>query len=152
MTFWFAWALVADLRAAVLTAVATGFATLLWPYSKFGFNAPLATLCVVSGVYLSWLGVRRERWGLLVGGGVALGCALLVRHELADRSRVPPRPRPAEGLARDFSEQFAFSLDFWWMYLFYLGVVPTAAALLLGGLPLAASALCLVKLRGFLGG
>ncbi len=42
VTFWFAWALTADLRAAVLTAVATGFATLLWPYSKFGFNAPLA--------------------------------------------------------------------------------------------------------------
>ena len=379
VTFWFAWALVGDLRASVLTALATGFATLLWPYSKFGFNAPLATLCVVSGVYLSWRGVRRERWGPLVGGGVALGCALLVRHELAlavlpvmawialensprwkvaarhavavgvpvlaavlataayniarfgnvldtgylrdetagfgsiwdgalgllispggsvfvysplavvgvaamvglwrtdrhtvallggvavvlfafyatlqhwdaDRSygpryllpavpllcvpvagwlrqsmtatrrrlllagvtlslavqapgvlvdfakvgstpetggrtlearrwdvgssalavnasaalravprngryliglEAPPRPRPAEGLARDFSEQFAFSLDFWWMYLFYLGVVPAAAALLLGGLPLVASALCLVKLRGCLGG
>jgi hypothetical protein len=30
---------------------------------------------------------------------------------------------------RGFSQQFAFSLDFWWLYLFYLGALPRWAAL-----------------------
>ena len=36
------------------------------------------------------------------------------------------------GEARDFSEQFAFSLDFWWLYLFYLGAVSAPVSLALG--------------------
>jgi hypothetical protein len=31
---------------------------------------------------------------------------------------------------RDFAQQFAFSLDFWWLYLFYLGVLSAPVALL----------------------
>ena len=34
--------------------------------------------------------------------------------------------------ARDFSQQFAFSLDFWWIYLFYLGAVPAWLACAIG--------------------
>ena len=46
-------------------------------------------------------------------------------------------PRPAiemgEGVAaREFSQQFAFSLDFWWIYLFYLRVIPAWVAILFG--------------------
>jgi len=81
--FWFAWRLAGSLGAAVAVALSFGFATLFWPYSKFGFNAPLASLCVVGGVYGCWLGVRERRTTALVAGGVGLGCALLVRHELA---------------------------------------------------------------------
>lgn len=81
--FWFAWRLIGSLYAAVAVALSFGFSTLLWSYSKFGFNAPLATLCVVGGVYGCWLGVRERRPAALVAGGVGLGCALLVRHELA---------------------------------------------------------------------
>jgi hypothetical protein len=36
------------------------------------------------------------------------------------------RPRittPAGADDRGFSQQFAFSLDFWWLYLFYLGLL-----------------------------
>ena len=32
---------------------------------------------------------------------------------------------------RGFSQQFAFSLDFWWLYLFYLRVLPRTAVFVL---------------------
>ena len=51
---------------------------------------------------------------------------------------MPPRvSRTGEELQRDFSQQFAFSLDFWWLYLFYLGAVPAGVAVALAALPLA---------------
>jgi len=43
-------------------------------------------------------------------------------------TRTPPViPAPASDVDRGFSQQFAFSLDFWWLYLFYLRVLPRAA-------------------------
>jgi hypothetical protein len=39
---------------------------------------------------------------------------------------VPRISRPGSDADRDFSQQFAFSLDFWWLYLFYLGLLPRA--------------------------
>jgi hypothetical protein len=41
-------------------------------------------------------------------------------------SPVPRIARTAGAEDRTFSQQFAFSLDFWWLYLFYLGVLPAA--------------------------
>jgi hypothetical protein len=82
LVFSFAWSLVGKLRPAVATALAFGFSTMLWPYSKFGFNAPLATFCVLAGVYGVWVGVRGCRSGMLVCGGIGLGFALLIRLEL----------------------------------------------------------------------
>ena len=82
LAFWFAWRLFGRIRPALLTALSFGFSTMLWPYSKFGFSAPLATLCVLAGVYGVWVGTRLARPGMLVAGGVGIGCALLVRHEL----------------------------------------------------------------------
>ena len=42
--------------------------------------------------------------------------------------RTPPSiPPPASDGDRGFSQQFAFSLDFWWLYLFYLHVLPRSA-------------------------
>ena len=83
LVFSFAWAIAGRLAPSVLTALAFGFSTMLWPYSKFGFNAPLATFCVVGGVYGVWVGMRGRRTLMLVCGGIGFGCALLVRHELA---------------------------------------------------------------------
>jgi hypothetical protein len=37
---------------------------------------------------------------------------------------VPRIARPAGADDRGFSQQFAFSLDLWWLYAFYLGLVP----------------------------
>ena len=82
LTFWFAWALVGQRRPAVMAALALGCATAMWPYAKFGFNAPLATLCVLTAVYGAWVGVRFHRLWMLVLSGAGIGAALLVRHEL----------------------------------------------------------------------
>lgn len=82
VAFLFAWRLAGDLRAAILTAAAIGFGTLVWPYAKFGFNAPLGTLCVMLGTYGAWAGTRLGDSRLLFLGGVGLGGALLVKHEL----------------------------------------------------------------------
>jgi len=83
VAFLFAWRLSGSIPAAVETALAIGFGTFLWPYAKFGFSAPLATLCVLVGTYGAWAGARLDRPVLLILGGAGLGGALLVKHELA---------------------------------------------------------------------
>jgi hypothetical protein len=83
LVYLFAWRLTGDARAAVVTAFVAAFATLLWPYAKYGFNAPLAALTVTGGVYGVWTGVRTGRTGVVAAAGAAFGAALLVRHELA---------------------------------------------------------------------
>ena len=83
VAFLFAWRLSTNVQAAVKTALAVGFATFLWPYAKFGFSAPLATLCVLFGTYGVWVGARFDRPVMLALGGAGLGGALLVKHELA---------------------------------------------------------------------
>ena len=64
-------------------------------------------------------------------------------------SGAEPRPevKVAEGRARDFLSQFAFSLDFWWMYLFHLRIVSAPAVIVLAGLPLGLAAACAGRLR-----
>jgi hypothetical protein len=47
-------------------------------------------------------------------------------------TRTPPGiSPPASDADRGFSQQFAFSLDFWWLYLFYLHVLPRPAVFVL---------------------
>jgi hypothetical protein len=82
LTFLFALRLGASARAAAATALALGFGTLLWPYAKMGFNAPVAALTLLWGVYLVWTGIRDARAAMLWLSGIGFGCALLVRHEL----------------------------------------------------------------------
>ena len=82
VTFLFAWRLTSSVDAAVKTALTLGFATILWPYAKFGFSAPLATLCTTVGTYGVWVGMRSNRSSMLLAGGAGLGAAMLVRHEL----------------------------------------------------------------------
>jgi len=79
----FAWHLSGHLPASCGTALALGFGTLVWPYSKMGFNAALTTWCLLGGLYSAWLGVRTDRPALLAWAGVWLACALLTRHEMA---------------------------------------------------------------------
>lgn len=82
IAFLFAWRLSSSERAAVKTVLTLGFATLLWPYAKFGFSAPLGALCALLGTYGAWVGTRSNRPAMLVLGGIGLGCALLVKVEL----------------------------------------------------------------------
>ena len=81
--FLFAWRLSGSTNAALMVAFALAFGTTLWPYSKFGFNAPLATACLLWATYLTWRGVRSSSLWPVALGGTALACALLTRHEMA---------------------------------------------------------------------
>jgi hypothetical protein len=51
----------------------------------------------------------------------------------------PVRPTGDETV----NARFGFSLDFWWLYLFYLGALPRTAALLVPALSAALAAYCL---------
>jgi hypothetical protein len=83
MTFLLAGCTTLGRRGAVTAALLVAFATVLWPYSKFGFNAPLSGLCLTGAAYGLCVGTRRNRRVPLVCAGAALGAALLTRHELA---------------------------------------------------------------------
>ena len=83
VVYLFAWRLSGSLVAARHTALALGFGTLVWPYSKFGFSAALTSWCLTAGIYSAWVGVRLDRRRMLAWGGVWLGCAFLTRHEMA---------------------------------------------------------------------
>jgi hypothetical protein len=43
---------------------------------------------------------------------------------------------------RDFAQQLSFSLDFWWMYLFYLRAITARTAILAGGVLVLVAAVC----------
>jgi hypothetical protein len=60
---------------------------------------------------------------------------------LAGRDAPPAIDRSsADAGRRDFAQQFWFSLDLWWLYLFYLGACPAWASLVLGFTPLVLAA------------
>ena len=82
LSFLFALRLSSSVHAATATALTLAFGTLLWPYAKFGFSAPLGALCVMAGTYGVWTGTRFNRPLMLVVGGAGFGGAHLVRHEL----------------------------------------------------------------------
>ena len=69
-------------RTAAAAAFTLAFATPLWVYAKFGFNAPLAALCLAAGAAGAWIGTRRPSDAALVLGGAAIGYAVLTRHEM----------------------------------------------------------------------
>ncbi len=92
---------------------------------------------------------RRDLWSaspLVVNTKAALDALPANVRYLTGREAPPAVARTARDGDRDFSQQFAFSLDFWWLYAFYLGLVPAWLALVAGGtfsataLALAASA------------
>jgi len=78
-----AWRIWGDARAAVAASCLLAFGTPLWVYAKFGFNAPLAALCLTASAYGLWTGARTRDRRWLVAGGCALGYAVLTRHEMA---------------------------------------------------------------------
>jgi hypothetical protein len=77
-----AWRLSASRRAAVVTALAVAFGTPCWVYAKFGYNAPLATLCVVAATHEVIVAVRGGPQWRLATAGLWIGLGLLTRHEL----------------------------------------------------------------------
>jgi hypothetical protein len=77
----FAWRLTRSSSAAARLALAVGVGSPLWPYSKFGFNAPLAAWFTTSAVYFAWRADREGRLRDAVLAGVFVGLALLTRHD-----------------------------------------------------------------------
>ena len=83
VVWWLAWSVTGGrARTASLAALLAAFATSLWPYSKFGFNVPLAACLVTWSTYASTRAFecRTARWAW--AAGTACGLALLTRHEL----------------------------------------------------------------------
>ncbi len=78
-----AWRLSSDARSSVLTALVLAFGTMMWPYTKFGFNAALTTAALTAGVYGVAAGTADRRVWTVTAGGVGLAAALLTRHEMA---------------------------------------------------------------------
>jgi hypothetical protein len=80
--FLLAWVLSRDRRASWFTGIAAAFATPLWPYSKYGFNAALAAAALAGAIALVAAGWTTRRRRLVALGGCAMGVAVLTRHEL----------------------------------------------------------------------
>jgi hypothetical protein len=81
VVYLFGWMLTDSVRAGLATALLAGLATPLWPYSKFGFNAPLSALFLTAAVLSAWRTTQgRPRSAMWTG--VWVGLALLTRHEL----------------------------------------------------------------------
>ena len=68
-----------------------------------------------------------------------------ISHLVGSEAR--PEIKAGDGEARDFSSQFAYSLDFWWMYLFYLGLISTPLVVVFAGIPFGLAVLCFRYLR-----
>ncbi len=81
-TFLIAFRLSGHRRSAAVAALMLAFGTMVWPYSKYGFNAALATGAIAAGTYALAVGWLDRRRAMLMMGGLAFGVALLTRHEM----------------------------------------------------------------------
>ena len=82
LVYLFAFELGGSVRAAAAVAAGAAVATPLWPYSKFGFNAPLSALCLTAAALAARRAAarppRHAAWT-----GLWVGLSMLTRHELA---------------------------------------------------------------------
>ena len=85
ITAWACFTLLITLGATQVRAATTitlmVFGTLLWPYSTFGFNQPLAGMFLWLSVLAAVMG-RQRGSGALIWSGVLAGLAVLTRHEM----------------------------------------------------------------------
>ncbi len=80
--FHLALALTGDLLASMVAALTLAFATVLWPYARFGFNQPLACFTLLSAVYHTIRGGRSGEGRRLSVAGAWVAAGLLTRHEM----------------------------------------------------------------------
>lgn len=88
------------------------------------------------------LSERLERWSaspLLLNAQASMTAVPRNTAYLSGAETPPTFDRTASEERHDFAQQFAFSLDFWWLYLVYLGVLTAPAALALALMLLGAS-------------
>ncbi|MBK5296517.1 MAG: glycosyltransferase family 39 protein [Vicinamibacteria bacterium] len=81
VVYLFGWRLADSVHAGLTTALLAGLATPLWPYSKFGFNAPLSALFLTAAVFSAWRATRDSAPSAM-WTGFWVSLALLTRHEL----------------------------------------------------------------------
>jgi hypothetical protein len=74
-----------------------------------------------------------EACPLVLNAKAAAAAIPATARHLAGLEPRPPVGGTAGEASRDFSQQFAFSLDFWWVYLFYLGVISGSISITTGG-------------------
>jgi hypothetical protein len=82
-TFLFGVAATGGPRAASLGAVTLAFAGVLWPYSGFGFNQPLATLTFTLALYDVVVGAIDGAALRIARAGWWMAASVLTRHEMA---------------------------------------------------------------------
>ena len=68
--------------ASSLAALTIAFASILWPYARFGFNQPLACATLLAAVLAALGGVRTNRLRPIVAAGFWLAVSLMTRHEM----------------------------------------------------------------------
>jgi hypothetical protein len=72
-----------SLRRALTLALLYGFATLAWPYARFGFDVTLTALLILAAVRYTWLAGRagpgRAALGYWTRAGILSGLVVLVR-------------------------------------------------------------------------
>jgi hypothetical protein len=81
--FVLAWMISGDARASVVAAIACAVGSLLWPYARVGFNAPLAAWILTGATACLYAGVARQRPRLILLAGILVGAGCLTRHEFA---------------------------------------------------------------------
>jgi hypothetical protein len=82
IVFLFSWRVSTSTRDALLAALVCAFGSPMWPYSKFGFNAAVTAAAVSIGIYGLYVGKTTRRVGPCVWGALALGAAVMTRHEM----------------------------------------------------------------------
>lgn len=89
---------------------------------------------------------RPWRWNaspLILNARAALTVVPANVSYLAGREPLPITAAPVANDDRDFAQRFSFSVDFWWAYLVYLGVLPRGLALVVALALLVSAAGCL---------
>ena len=146
--------------ALALVSVAT---SIVYSRASAGWRRALMTVLVLSsivqlpGVLVDYSRVSRggvplvEQHHHLASSAIG-ACAVAAAKALPQNLRyllgVEPPPTVGRDGGDEFQERLAFSLDFWWVYLFYLGVIPRGLALvipLVGLVAVAAAAARLAK-------
>lgn len=81
-TFRLALVVTGDVISATLAALTLAFASVLWPYARFGFNQPLACATLLAAVSHAYFSVRSHDPTHTARAGWWLAASLMTRHEM----------------------------------------------------------------------
>jgi len=123
---WFDLPVRSSLRRVLLVCVVISVIAqapgVLVDFSKVGYGPAHADLDYGKRLW-TW-----EGSGFVLNARAAAALVPVNVRYLTGQDQVPV-VRSTDARVRSFSEQFAFSLDFWWLYLFYARVIPAGTAI-----------------------